>query len=168
MHRFIPPGIAVVKSQTYLRTDPRITITQQLSRIHNLIFVPHHEAWISQLRESRRRCANITLNLCRAEATVAGRRFLKINTSCLYTCECRLYLGDGELRGGSGRWRVKADSPRWEEGRLCGADVTSIVFPPIILSKLIYDRLFGHGGQWRCQCACVRACVRVRAAPGTP
>lgn len=27
------------------------------------------------------------------------QRFLKINTSCLYTCKCRLYLGDRKLRG---------------------------------------------------------------------
>lgn len=32
----------------------------------------------------------------------------------------------------------------------------SIVFPPIILSKLIYDRLFGRWTVGEASCACVR------------
>lgn len=37
---------------------------------------------------------------------------------------------------------------------------TSIVFPPIILSKLIYDRLFGRWTVGEAWCVCARACVR--------
>lgn len=100
--------------------------------------------------------------------TIAWHDFLKINSSCLYTCECRLYLGDGELGDGSGQVARESGLFAMAGGqimrrRCCRA--TSIVFPPIILSKLIYDRLFGRwtvGEAWCvCACACVRgACLR--------
>lgn len=47
-------------------------------------------------------------------------------------------------------------------GRRCGTP-RSIVFPPIILSKLIYDRLFVVDSARACACArlcAVRACAR--------
>lgn len=82
------------------RTDPRITITLELSRIHNLIFVPHREAWISQLWESRGRYAITASRVIFLGAIILWRGFLKINISCLCTCDCELYLGDGEPRCG--------------------------------------------------------------------
>lgn len=59
---------------------------------------------------------------------------------------------------------MKADPPPREDGGLFSADVRgpiSIVFPPIILSKVIYDRLFGRAAADARRCAC--ACVRRRA-----
>lgn len=49
--------------------------------------------------------------------------------------------------------------------RCCRA--TSIVFPPIILSKLIYDRLFGRWTVDEAWCGCARACVRGACLPGS-